>query len=117
MTIFGSTKHHRRSLGVAGLVLTALVGFAPAEAPRVAVIVVLDGQPHDSHFYGGDVSAPVFSSIMGAALRQMHVPTTRDALGPSQARTGPRTAPQPGGPAGAVAAATVSTPTPSKPTK
>ena len=30
MTIFGSTKHHRRTLGVAGLVLTALVGFAPA---------------------------------------------------------------------------------------
>ena len=38
MTIFGSTKHHRRTLGVAGLVLTALVGFAPAAVTLTAAM-------------------------------------------------------------------------------
>ena len=122
-TVAGKTGTARQALGTGVNAYdsfkthASFAGFAPAEAPRVAVIVVLDGQVGDSHFYAGDVAAPVFSSIMGAALRQLHVPTTRDALGPSQAKTGPRTAPQPAGPAGAVAAATVSTPAPSKPTQ
>ena len=50
-------------------------GFAPAEAPRLAAVVVLD-EPKDD-VYGGAVAAPVFSTIMQAALRLLHVaPTT-----------------------------------------
>ena len=31
-------------------------------------------EPMGARYYGGDVSAPVFSSVMGAALRMMSVP-------------------------------------------
>ncbi|MFM7271796.1 MAG: peptidoglycan D,D-transpeptidase FtsI family protein [Actinomycetes bacterium] len=121
-TVAGKTGTARHALG-SGVnaydsfkIHASFVGFAPAEAPRVAVIVVLDGQPQFDKFYGGDWAAPVFSSIMGSALRALHVPTTRDPL-TSQARTGPLTVAMPAGPAGAVGAATVDTPVPSKPTQ
>lgn len=122
-TVAGKTGTARHALGSGAnaydsyKIHATFAGFAPAEAPRVAVLVVIDGQPGDPTFYGGDRAAPVFSSIMGSALRALRVPTTRDPLGPSQARTGPLTAPVPAGPAGAVTAATVSTPAPSKPTQ
>jgi cell division protein FtsI (penicillin-binding protein 3) len=48
------------------------VGFGPVSDPRFIVAVMLD-EPATKH-YGGDVGAPVFSSVMGAALRMMSVP-------------------------------------------
>jgi cell division protein FtsI (penicillin-binding protein 3) len=44
----------------------SFVGFAPAESPEVAVIVVID-EPQDTH-YGGVVAAPAFKKIMTEAL-------------------------------------------------
>ena len=49
-------------------------GFAPAESPRLAAVVVLDEPKGDVH--GGAVAAPVFSTIMQAALRLLHVAPT-----------------------------------------
>ncbi len=46
-------------------------GFAPATAPRLAAIVVLDDP---SSVYGGSAAAPVWSQIMGNALLRMQVP-------------------------------------------
>jgi cell division protein FtsI (penicillin-binding protein 3) len=40
--------------------------------PRFIVAVMLD-EPAGK-YYGGDVGAPVFSTVMGAALRMMAVP-------------------------------------------
>lgn len=65
-------------------------GFAPAESPRLAAVVVLDEPKGD--VYGGAVAAPVFSAIMQSALRLFHVAPTAsvgaDAGAPSQvART------------------------------
>lgn len=45
----------------------SFVGFAPAESPRLAAVVVLD-EPQ-GQVYGGAVAAPVFKSIMQYALR------------------------------------------------
>ena len=41
--------------------------------PRYVVAVMID-EPAGGIFYGGQVAAPVFSSIMGQTLRLMEVP-------------------------------------------
>jgi cell division protein FtsI (penicillin-binding protein 3) len=53
--------------------VSSFVGFGPVSKPRFIVAVMLD-EPAGGKYYGGDVSAPVFSSVMGAALRMMSVP-------------------------------------------
>ena len=65
------------------------VGFAPAENPRFAAIVVLDGQAGNVGFYGGSESGPLFSQVMAQTLRLNGVAPTRDPQGLSQAVTGP----------------------------
>jgi cell division protein FtsI (penicillin-binding protein 3) len=45
--------------------VASFVGFAPVEAPRIVVAVMVD-EPFP--FYGGVVAAPVFSEVMHAAL-------------------------------------------------
>ncbi|MBM3676148.1 MAG: penicillin-binding protein 2 [Actinobacteria bacterium] len=54
--------------------MASFAGFAPAEAPRLAAIVVLD-EPGTS-YYGGQVAAPVFARVMQYALRLERVPPT-----------------------------------------
>jgi cell division protein FtsI (penicillin-binding protein 3) len=51
-------------------------GFAPATDPRLVVVVVID-EPQGA-YYGGDIAAPVFASIVTDALRVLAVPP--DAL-------------------------------------
>jgi cell division protein FtsI (penicillin-binding protein 3) len=46
-------------------------GVAPTDHPRLAAVVVID-DPAGS-YYGGDISAPVFSAVVGGALRLMGV--------------------------------------------
>ena len=53
--------------------VSSFVGFAPASAPRLVVAVMLD-EPGTGVYYGGDVAAPVFSTVAGAALRMLGVP-------------------------------------------
>ncbi len=52
-------------------------GLAPASAPRLAAVVVID-EPGGELYYGSDVAAPVFSEVMSEALRLLAVPP--DAL-------------------------------------
>ena len=48
---------------------TALfVGMAPASRPKFVTVVVID-EPSTGDYYGGVVAAPVFSKVMGDALR------------------------------------------------
>lgn len=47
-------------------------GIAPATNPRLAAIVIID-EPSAGHYYGGDVAAPVFSAVVGGALRLMGI--------------------------------------------
>jgi cell division protein FtsI (penicillin-binding protein 3) len=47
-------------------------GIAPATQPRLAAVVVID-DPAAGRYYGGDVAAPVFSAVVGGALRLMGV--------------------------------------------
>jgi penicillin-binding protein A len=45
-----------------------IIGFAPADAPRVAVAVVVEGQPGLSEQTGGTVAAPIARAVLEAAL-------------------------------------------------
>jgi len=47
-------------------------GVAPATAPRLAAVVVID-EPSAGQHMGGQVAAPVFSRIVGGALRLLAV--------------------------------------------
>lgn len=48
-------------------------GMAPASAPRLVTVVVID-EPRRGAYHGGDVAAPVFSAVMTGALRLLDVP-------------------------------------------
>jgi cell division protein FtsI (penicillin-binding protein 3) len=47
-------------------------GFAPAQNPRIAMVVVVD-EPGKGAYYGGLISAPVFSRVMAGSLRLMNI--------------------------------------------
>ena len=51
-----------------GLSHAWIIGFAPAEAPRVAVAVIVEAQPGASEQTGGRVAAPIAQSVLSAAL-------------------------------------------------
>jgi cell division protein FtsI (penicillin-binding protein 3) len=53
--------------------IASFVGFAPASNPRLVVAVMID-DPSGAEYYGGEVAAPVFSKITGAALHALSVP-------------------------------------------
>jgi cell division protein FtsI (penicillin-binding protein 3) len=61
--------------------MASFVGYAPAESPRIAAIVVLES-PDD--VYGGRASAPVFSEIMQAALQSERVVPPPPSTNPPQ---------------------------------
>lgn len=52
--------------------VASFVGFAPVSDPRLVVAVMIDEPSAGSH-YGGQVAAPVFSRIVGDALRTLRV--------------------------------------------
>jgi cell division protein FtsI (penicillin-binding protein 3) len=54
--------------------VASFVGIAPASNPRLIVAVMID-EPTGGDYYGGSVAGPVFSNVMGAALRMLNVPT------------------------------------------
>lgn len=47
--------------------IASFCGFAPADDPEIAVLVVLD-EPHSWSEYGGSLAGPVVSSILGESL-------------------------------------------------
>lgn len=60
--------------------MSSFVGFAPAENPRYAMVVVLDeARPL---YYGGTVAAPVFKEIMEAALMTRGAQPYRESVSP-----------------------------------
>jgi len=55
--------------------VSSFIGFAPADEPKMVILVVLD-EPKVKKTYGGLLAAPVFSRIAEQALRYLHVPVT-----------------------------------------
>jgi cell division protein FtsI (penicillin-binding protein 3) len=56
-----------------GRYVASFVGLAPVSNPRYVVAVMID-EPSTGIFYGGQVAAPIFSTVMGQALRLFEVP-------------------------------------------
>lgn len=68
------TAHKQENGGYAAdKYVSSFVGFAPASNPRLIVAVMID-EPTGGQYYGGTVAAPVFSNVMGGALRMLSVP-------------------------------------------
>jgi cell division protein FtsI (penicillin-binding protein 3) len=66
--------------------LAVFGGIAPASAPRLAAVVIID-EPGAGKYYGGDVAAPVFAGVVGGALRLLAVPPdapVSDETGPAR---------------------------------
>jgi cell division protein FtsI (penicillin-binding protein 3) len=83
----GYTENAYRSL---------FAGFGPVANPRYAVVVVID-EPGTGAYFGGLVSAPVFSKVMSGTLRLMNVPPDNLPTTPQQqADVTPVAAPAPG---------------------
>jgi cell division protein FtsI (penicillin-binding protein 3) len=65
--------------------VSSFVGVVPTEAPRLAIIIVVD-EPQGSHL-GGAVAAPIFKEIGEQALRYLHVPPS-EPIAVAAARAG-----------------------------
>jgi cell division protein FtsI (penicillin-binding protein 3) len=59
---------------------SVFAGMAPAKNPRLIIVVMVD-EPSAGQYYGGIVSAPVFSKVMAGALRVLEVaPDQQDSM-------------------------------------
>lgn len=52
-------------------------GIAPASAPKIATIVVINDPKYDD-YHGGDVAAPVFGKVVAGALRLLNISPDSD---------------------------------------
>ena len=67
------TVHKSEAGGYARHRYVALfAGMAPASDPRLVVVVVVN-EPSNGEHFGGQVAGPVFSRVMGGALRLLNV--------------------------------------------
>jgi peptidoglycan glycosyltransferase len=65
VTVAGKTGTAQTGLNTSH---TWFIAFAPAEAPRVAVAVMLENQPSSDEATGGALAAPIAQAVMRAAL-------------------------------------------------
>jgi cell division protein FtsI (penicillin-binding protein 3) len=75
--VAGKTGTAKKALATGGYTdaatMASFIGYAPADHPRFATLVVLD---ENNLSYGGEVAAPVFSEIMQFGLQQYGVNPT-----------------------------------------
>jgi stage V sporulation protein D (sporulation-specific penicillin-binding protein) len=57
-------------------------GYAPADAPVIAALVIID-EPNTYTTYGGVLAAPVFKEVVGDALRLLGVPPNQPVAQPA----------------------------------
>jgi cell division protein FtsI (penicillin-binding protein 3) len=70
----------------------SFVGFVPADAPRLAILALLDEPKHAA--WGSEAAAPIFAAVAGPVLRHLEIPPSsgtppvqlvRDATAPAPA--------------------------------
>jgi len=77
--------------------MASFIGFVPVENPRLAIVVVLD-EPR-TFYYGGVVSAPVFSRVAADALGYLQV---QEGIATTTRSQGAASAVRAGAPAGSI---------------
>ncbi|OGO79008.1 MAG: stage V sporulation protein D [Clostridiales bacterium GWB2_37_7] len=68
----GTAQKAENGRYVSGKYVASFVGFAPANDPQIAVLVVIDEPGGYSHF-GGQIASPVVKSIISDTLRYLDV--------------------------------------------
>lgn len=68
----GTAQKAENGRYVPGKYVASFVGFAPANDPKVTVLVVID-EPGSSSYYGGVIATPVVKSIISDTLRYLDV--------------------------------------------
>ncbi len=68
-----AAKPRENAAGYSKRYMASFMGFAPAENPRLAIVVVID---EPSPIWGGHTSAPVFKEIMGYSLQHLNIPAS-----------------------------------------
>lgn len=71
----GTAQYARDGAYVDGRYVASFGGFAPVDAPRLVALVLVEGPDG-----GGEGAAPIFSAILGPALRHLRAPTDADLL-------------------------------------
>jgi cell division protein FtsI (penicillin-binding protein 3) len=69
----GTAKKLAGNVYAEGRYVASFAGLAPVSNPRFVVAVMID-EPSAGIFYGGQVSAPIFSAVMAQTLRLFEVP-------------------------------------------
>lgn len=67
------TSRKASATGYASHYIATFAGFAPSSNPRLVAVVTID-DPSAGEYYGGLVAAPLFSKVMGGALRLLNIP-------------------------------------------
>jgi len=60
-----------------GKYVSSIAGFAPLDDPRIAILIVVS-EPKGEQYQGGDVAAPVFSTLTKDILHYLNVPEDPD---------------------------------------
>jgi cell division protein FtsI (penicillin-binding protein 3) len=73
--IAGKTGTSRKAsaAGYASRYVASFAGFAPASNPRLVLVTIIN-DPSGELYGGGDVAAPLWSSVMGGAMRLLNIP-------------------------------------------
>ncbi len=84
-TVAGKTGTVKKASGSHGYTsnsyFAVFAGMAPATDPRLIIVVMID-EPSAGQYYGGLVSAPVFSKVMTGALRLLNVAPDQETTMP-----------------------------------
>ncbi len=70
--VAGKTGTSEKQPRSEGKKIASMVGFAPADDPQVAVLVMLD-EPEGGQYFGGVIAAPVVGSILSDVLQYLDV--------------------------------------------
>lgn len=86
------TVHKAVPGGYSDEYFSVFAGIAPCDKPRLSMVIVVD-EPNGEKHYGGDIAAPVFSTVMEQALRLINVaPDDESVLRVAQQPLGPKPA-------------------------